>query len=325
MSYVPYLGLDGIEYQVEIRQDYYVNDIGNICYVNYKTPTGQTFYSVASIVLPEYLNQAFNAPICIPQFIAIEMVKWALDQGGELLLPNWIITSANDLLNMLNSQTTALQASITSGGGGGIDTATKNMIINIQSGVNTIKSQLTTFSNDTSNKLNVITTGINAISSSLTVSTNNIISAIQQQGGLTDTGLLNGISDIVASGYEWVNSAISSFDYDINTLFTWADGMVAAVNQAFLDQFNNVADAMTSSMTFISNEIFSAFDSIIDKILTPLNLLGDISDFLTMDFLDWLNDMFDINLSDVENNAGQFIDMFKRMVEKTSSLVVSDT
>lgn len=308
---------------IEIEEGHVVlgAETGDLCLATYRDVNGLYYSGVQGIVI-----QTFPPPLaeyhCIPVSKADSIVI-RMAEAGLNAMTNWLLISANDIQAKLNAQTIDIVSQVGSsgGGGGGFTSADRQLLNDIYYKGVEINANLLRFEYRAESMLSGLNTNITNMATNMILDHDDIIESLSSGLGVTEEGLLGGIGDLLAAGWEIVNGLFDSLDSIVTDLFSWYEGTIAAIEQSFALRMSEVADTINSGMAFISSEIFAAFNSIVDTILTPLNMLGDISDFLQLDFMDWLADLVDFDESKSEDIAISMLTTMSNIAKASKAFI----
>lgn len=298
--------------------DIFVGQPGDYCLASYKTVEGFIYSGVPGIKFPKLSFEAYPL-FCVPAKYALTTALFFLE-GNIDKMANWLLISANDIQAKLDTQTNAIVSRVSTGGGGtgGFTDADRFILGSISTIVGQLQNKLNSIESNVFAKQNQIITKIDNMTTNMILDHDEIYESISAGLGITEEGLLGGIGDLLSAGWEWVNGLIDEFANQIGEVLSWSDGVLVKIETAFLNRLTDLTTVMNGAMTFISNEIFAAFDVIAEKILSPLSLLGDITDFLAIDFMDWLADTFDFDIDEAEGFTKQLITMINSVLQETT-------
>ncbi len=297
------------------------SEVGVPCLAGYFDEFGNFFSFVPGIALTGS-NIWGGGPECIP----ISKAEWAvIDEinKGNVEMANWILVSQIDLQNRIDAQTFDIVQQVTNaaGGSGGFTDADRNLLNVVNSRLNSIDSRLNTMEFALSSTLNNIDTKLVIMSSNMDIDHDVIMSELISGGGLTEEGLLSGIGTLLDGVSSWLEVIVGDFTEAISNIGIFADTLIASIEQSFATRMSEVAATLSSTMSFMSSEMFAGFNTIVDAVQVSLSALGNITDFLTIDFMDMWASTFEFSETDAKDVATTLLDTFKEIVGAYSTVL----
>lgn len=289
--------------------------VGTVCFANYKDASGLIQSTAKGVVLRQEWVTFTPANYCFPAFAIMDKVTYDISVGFTNMA-NWLLISANELSNQLMAQSNYLVTTIGSsgGGGGGFTSADRAMLSNIDNRIIMLQNNLNVMQSIVTNKINILDTKVVNMSTNMALEHDSIEAAIVSGGGLTDDGLLSGIGDLIGSAWTWMTDMITSFTFAIGDIEQWAEAAMLGIGSSMMETMTSLVDGMTLGLSFMSGTLTFAFDNIFDLIRIPLDALGDVLDMFVMEFFEWLEGTFSIDIGEIETGAVTLLETFRRLM-----------
>lgn len=266
---------------------------------------------VASVIFPA--DPAFNE--CFPPNQYLDHLIW-LEELGAQRMTNWLLLSTNTLVNELNQTEAVLinkMNTIEGTGNGGAAEATIQAIINqqtttIQNSINATKSAINSTVLLSRNQILDMTTDLALDHGDIL----NSIDELRTAGGET---LLEGIGSLLGGVVDTVTGIIDTFKEIYGNIVDVLDVAITAVESRLKNEITSLVDSVNLAMGFFTAQLEFVLNNVLDAILLPLNALGEISDFLFDEFMEFLKDTFEFSQKDLEEGAETFLNSFRKIVE----------